>query len=58
MEGGGAGEQERDWGWEGAGDFFLVPAPSPPATPLQLWEGADPEEDGFSFAYPSSLAAA
>lgn len=32
----GAGEQEREWGWEGAGEFFLVPAPSPLATSLQL----------------------
>lgn len=54
----GGGEQKREWGWEDAGDFFLVPAPSPLATSLQLREGADAEEDGFSFAYPSSLAAA
>lgn len=47
----GGGEQEREWGREGSGDVFLVPAPSLLATYLQLWEGADPVEDGFSFAY-------
>lgn len=35
----GGGEQEPEWGREGSGDVFLVPAPSLLATYLQLWEG-------------------